>query len=418
MRIKNLRKEEKRDRSRVVAEIRWEDCKRPDHELYFETDRGFEKDLCCNPHAFLIAAVMPALCGGEKRIAIDAKVDPEIRGGLSAAMGWIRHWWYGPDTPLVRIEDKGDALPATREALGRTAMFFSGGVDSLAALRANRLNYSADHPLSVKDGLLIYGLEIEKPQVFDLVLRSINTLAEAADLSLIPVYTNVRELNPDWRFWERVYQDAVLSSVAHAFSTRFSTVSIAATYDIPNMQRAGTHPLLDLGYSSRDLRIHHDGITLSRLDKMRLISDWDVALQNIRTCNQSDLYRPDMLNCGQCRKCITTMLALMALGTLGKSHAFPVDGISPAFLRSNFEIYKTTAMWWQEVVQPLRERGHEELARVIEKKLDAYYRVQEKSDLFKAIAAKAKRMDQKYLNGKVREIRNSTRKRRGRVAAN
>ena len=418
MRIKNLRKEEKRDRSRVVAEINWEDCERPDHELYFETDRGFEKDLCCNPHAFLIAAVMPALCGGEKRIAIDARVDPEIRGGLSVAMGWIRHWWYGPDKPLVRIEDKGDALPATREALGRTAMFFSGGVDSLATLRANRLNYSAGHPLSIKDGLLIYGLEVEKPQVFELVLRSINTLAEAAGLSLIPVYTNIRELNPDWRFWERVFQDAVLSSVAHAFSTRFGTVSIAATYDIPNMQRAGTHPLLDLGYSCRDLRIHHDGVTLSRLDKMRLISDWDVALQNIRTCNQSHLYRPDMLNCGRCRKCITTMLALMALGALGKSHAFPVDGISPAFLRSNFEIYKTTAMWWQEVVQPLRERGHEELARVIEKKLDAYYRVQEKSDLFKAIAATAKRMDQKYLNGKVREIRNSTRKRRGRVAAN
>jgi hypothetical protein len=417
MRIENLRTEQKQNRARVAATIIWEDSERPEQELYFETDRGFEKDLACNPQAFLIAAIMPAFCGGEKRVAIEARVDPEIRGGILVAMTWIRHWWYDPDMPLVRIEDRGDAVPANRNDVRKTAMFFSGGVDSLALLRTNRINFPAGHPLSITDALLVFGLEVEQPQIFELVLRSINTVAQAAGLLLIPVYTNVRQLNPDWMFWERVFQDAVFASIAHAFAPRFSTVCLAATYDIPNIQPAGAHPLLDLSYSCRGLRILYEGLTLSRLDKLRLISDWDVAFQHIRTCNKSDLYRPEMLNCGKCRKCITTMLALMALGRLGATRAFPESGISPEFLRSNFDIYRTTSMWWQEIVQPLREQGHEELARIIEKKLDAHQRLQQKNDLKKAIIAIAKRIDRKYLNGRMREFSHSTGKKRGRVAA-
>jgi hypothetical protein len=217
-------------------------------------------------------------------------------------------------------------------------------------------------------------------------------------------------------FWERVFQDAVFASIAHAFTPRFSTMCLAATYDIPNVQPAGAHPLLALSYSCRDLRIQYDGLTLSRLDKLRLISDWDVALQNIRTCNKSDLYRPEMLNCGKCRKCVNTMLALTALGRLGDTRAFPQNGISSEFLRSNFDIYGTTVMWWQEIMQPLRGQGHEELARVIEKKLDAYYTAREKIDLKKAVVAIAKRIDRKYLNGKMREFKKSAGKKRGGVA--
>ena len=101
------------------------------------------------------------------------------------------------------------------------------------------------------------------------------------------------------------------------------------------------------------------------------------------------------------------MLALMALGKLDKTNAFPKTDISPEFLKSNFEVYKTTACWWEEVVQPLREQGYADLAHVIEKKLDAFYRQREKNDLHKAIVAKAKRLDQKYLHGRMHEIRHS-----------
>ena len=54
MKIENLRSEKRGDRSRVAATVIWEDCDRPTHEVYFETEEAFAKDLSCNPHSFLI----------------------------------------------------------------------------------------------------------------------------------------------------------------------------------------------------------------------------------------------------------------------------------------------------------------------------------------------------------------------------
>ena len=56
MRIENLRSEINGDRKRVAATVIWEELDRPLLDLYFETDREFEKDLTINPNSFLVAA--------------------------------------------------------------------------------------------------------------------------------------------------------------------------------------------------------------------------------------------------------------------------------------------------------------------------------------------------------------------------
>jgi hypothetical protein len=272
-------------------------------------------------------------------------------------------------------------------------------VDSLATLRANRLAFSEDHPWHIQDGLIVFGLETDQEDSFQHVLSAISGPAKDAGLTLIPLYTNARYLDADWMFWERKSQDAIFASIAYAFSNRVSDIVFASTYDIPSIQPAGTHPLLDLAYSSSQLTIHHADISLSRLDKVRLIADWEIAFQNIRTCNQSGSYESGKLNCGQCIKCIRTMLELEALGLLEKSHAFPQRRLTPELVLPILEIYKTTVDFFRELIDPLRNRNRHDLADIIDERIDQYESRKQWKDVLSSLKSMVKRYDRKYFDG-------------------
>jgi len=387
MKIENLRSEKDGNLKRVAATVIWEDCQRPTQEIYFQTTPEFAQDLSCNSHAFLVGCIMPAMQHGEARVFIDAEICPELRNGLITAMNWMRYW-YGQER-LVQIEAKIKSLPTPRTP-ERAGCFFSGGIDSLTTLRTNRLDFPLAHPGSFKDGLLIYGLEVEKPELFEQVVSTLSAIAEDADIKLIPVYTNIRHLDKDWTFWSKKFQGSVLAAVAHAFSRRLTTVSIPSSFDIHNLYPYGTHPILDPNYSSSDLRIKHDSFLLSRFAKTKLVADWNVALQNLRVCNRTDLIKPGSLNCGQCEKCIRTMTALVALGMMDKTHAFPENDVSPELLLAKAYIKSPpyALQYYQELMPPLAAQGRHDLVRGI-KRLIARYNRQER----------LRQIDRKLLNG-------------------
>lgn len=393
MKIDNLKSEKNGNRARVAATVTWEDCERATHEVYFETEEAFARDLTCNAHAFLIACIIPAMHYGEKRVSIDAEICPELREGLITAMSWLRHWFFQPDKKLVRIEAREQSGLLNLRKPERAGFFFSGGVDSFATLRANHLNFPEHHPRYIKDGLLVFGFEQANPQPFEYLRLSLSNAARDAGITLIPVYTNIflhywdEDIKNEFNFWTYEYMGAALASVAHAFVNRLSVVSINADYDIPNQRPLSSHPLVDPNYSSSDLRIRHDGITLSRYERTKLIVDWDVALQHLRVCNHSKRYQPDMLNCGKCEKCVRTMLALVALNSLDKTTAFPYNDLDKKILQSYLKLSRTTFPLYTELIQPLLEKGRYDLVRVIERKLSEFYKHQKMED-WKALIRK------------------------------
>jgi hypothetical protein len=406
VRIEDLRSERKGNRARVTATVTWEDCARENYDLYFETDEAFAKDLTCNPHAFLIACTIPAMHFGEKRIFIDDKVCPELRNGLITAMGWMRHWYYSPERPLVKIEALTQSKPPFPRTPEKAGFFFSGGIDSLATLRSNRINFPSEHPWSIKDGLLVYGLEQDIPEIFEYVKEEVSRIAIDAGITLIPVYTNLyleykqEDSINGWSFWYHEFMGAALAAIAHAFSSRLTTVSIAADYDIPNQRPHGSQPLLDPNYSSVDLRILHDGITLSRFEKTRLVADWDIAIQHLRVCNHYKLSRPRRLNCGKCEKCIRTMLALIALGVLDKTDAFPLKDISVKNIDA-ISLSNSTYPLYKELIIPLRVGGRGDLAEAIEHKLNDFHTLQK----MERIKMTIKKMDSAYFGGNLAKFK-------------
>ena len=294
MKIENLRTDKNNGRPRVTATVIWEDCGRPSYDVYFETEEKFSERLSCNPHSFLLACSIPALYYGEKRVLIDEEVCPEFRDGLMVAMAWLSHW-YGRERPC--IETKGRLLTYTERTQKRAAFLFSGGVDSFMTLRRNRLNFPREHPLSIRDGLLVFGLEQDIPEKFEYFKDFLTMAARDLDITLIPVYTNLylhyrqEDAKNNWYLWQHKFMGASLAATAHAFSRRFSRVSISPDYDIPHFHPNGSHPLLEPNYSSTDLRIRYDGTDLSRFERTKLIVDWGLPLPYLRVCNKYTLYR-------------------------------------------------------------------------------------------------------------------------------
>jgi hypothetical protein len=386
----------------VSATVTWEDADRPERRIYIKTDAQFADDLDCNPNAFLLAAVIPAMYHGERRVLVEGKVCPQLRNGLVTAMQILRRWYGEAKHCPVKIEATEGFEPPLPRSPQRAASFLSGGVDSLATLYANRLDFPLDHPGSIQDCFFVHGFDVggyehlnKNRENFDMAVASLSELASDAKVTLIPVYTNLRYLEDDDagpynnRIFTMESHGASLAAIAHAFSRRVTRAMIASSYNIEELAPWGSHPLLDPNYSSAAVCIQHDGARLSRFEKVGLIAEWDAALKTLRAC--LDTLRPDdVMNCGQCEKCLRTMTELLVFGKLRQCRTYPLDDISPDQVQtlkvrlngiddSPLTILTAgTAYHWRHLVAPLKRIGRHDLVKAIEAKLAEYekYRAQ------------------------------------------
>lgn len=405
MRIENLRSTNAGGRARVSATVIWENTGRDDYEVYFETEGEFSENLSCNPNAFMLACAVPAMHYGEKRVFIDAEICPELREGLTVALGWLRNW-FDKSIQLPIIEAKTISAYNPRDKPGRAGFFFSGGIDSFATLASNRANFPADHPRSIKDGLLVYGLEQDIPEIFELVKESLSVAASVVGITLVPVYTNLylpyreEDSKNHWEFWWGRFMGAALASVAHTFASRYFEVSISPDYDIPHQVPHGSHPLIDPNYSSCELRIRHNGVAYSRFEKTRLIAEWGLPLDHLRVCNQYRRYEPGKFNCGVCEKCVRTMLALLTVNALPRSAAFEADDVSREMV-AKISLEPSSIHFYEELLEPLRECGRSDLATEVQHKI-AEYGFRQK---ICGIKTKVKQFDKKYLGNSLSRLR-------------
>lgn len=424
MRLEHLRTITESDVTKACATVTWEDCDRPSREVFIATPAVFGDDLRADPNAFLVAAIMPALRHGERRVLVDGAVCPKLRNGLITAMQQLQYWHGDHGHALVTIEATEGFAPPVPTSRGRTASFMSGGIDALATLRGNRLDFPPDHPGFLRDCLFLHGVDVgaheqfeQNRESFESSVASLSELARAERFTLIPVYSNLRYLDDDDIFVHLYQFGAALAAVAHAFSRRISRGLIASSDSVQGgLVPMGSHPLLDPNYSSAAVDIEHDGIRLSRLDKIRLISQWQRGLQHVRSC--FDCFRPPgVLNCGRCEKCIRTMTGLLACGALKDCGTYPLDDVSPDLLqtletapmqydpekrRQWLKQVMTTLNYanqgsWRSMIPPLEELGRHDLVEVIKAKLAAYeahVRAHERCGM-----GRLKRFDDRWLRG-------------------
>jgi hypothetical protein len=372
LQLKDLALENNGSRTRLRATVVWEACDQPQREIYIETESQFAKDLSEDPHPFLVGCLIPAMHFGEERIQLKGRICPTLLEGLEVVQGLMVRWSKG-EYRLLSIETETLDYPRYTASNRHAALFLSGGIDSLAALRTILDHYPKNHPGMVKDCLMIHGFDIGgvvargmKYHVFDRAFSSLSNVAEDAGTTLIPVYTNIRHLCDDRDLWLNKFFGSVLAAVAHVFSKRIHLAYIASSYDIPHLHPCGSHPLLDPSFSSYELKIIHRDLAMTRMEKIRKVVAWDSAFQNLRVCLANV---PDRLNCGKCEKCVRTMLELIAVGALHKTCAFRERNVLPEDLSAFSIRIRERESFYREILPLLAEKGRMDLVAKIEEKL-------------------------------------------------
>ncbi|MCF8090098.1 MAG: hypothetical protein K9K63_10510 [Desulfotignum sp.] len=371
MKITQIQLEKDAGFATASARVIFEDRDLPGKTVFIKTPKDHGRGFGANPDAFLVGCLLPALHLGEKRIFVDGPVCPFLKEGVHVAMHILSHWTQGRYTPIL-VESAADAHQVPVNP-GRAGMVMSGGMDSLAALRLNRLNYPKTHPVYIRDGFFLHGFDIggvrdrgAKLHVFDRAVTAINRITEDAGATLVPVYTNLRHLCDERDLWLNSFFGAVLAAMTHGFSQRINLMFIGSSYDIANLHPCGSHPLLDPEYSSYAVRIRHRDYELARLEKIKIVSQWDMAFQNFRVCLANV---PDQLNCGRCEKCVRTMTELTALGLLHKTRAFEADEVTPEDI-AQFDItIRVRPPFYRPLIPLLKKQGRKDLADTIERLL-------------------------------------------------
>jgi hypothetical protein len=115
--------------------------------------------------------------------------------------------------------------------------------------------------------------------------------------------------------------------------------------------------------------VRHAGLHHTRLDRVRWVSQWPVALSSLRVCGHNPAHG---LNCGVCEKCLRTMTQLVALGKLGETDAFPVKDISAAMIRRQLLLHDYQLAPYKDALPLLTKRNRYDLVHAIRRKIFIY----------------------------------------------
>jgi hypothetical protein len=319
-----------------------------------------ETEVKPSADAALAACLMPAMRNGGS-LEIDEPISPRMlasqREYQAIQRAWSYGWNYGEE-PLLEVEVRApsretDPAPPT----GRVASFFSGGVDSFAAILANP---------EVTDLIFVRGVDIlprlsHQDGLADEVEASLREAAGELGKPLHVVETNVRELSDSLVRWEP-YCACPLVAVGHFFAPLFDRVLIAGDTDYETQPLMAAALLVDRQLSSEEMEIVDWGGRLNRERRVEMIAEHPVVRRTLRTCweNLGGAY-----NCGHCRKCLLTMVSLEAIGAREGVTTFPPElDLSPL---AGADINQPIALaLWEDLLDHVLDRGRTDLAPPLE----------------------------------------------------
>jgi hypothetical protein len=296
-----------------LVEVEFEiDGKR--YPVYF---RSNGRPLTGNIESFVGVALLPCMKTGTE-LAVNHEVSPRFLAALETIQDIYCCW----DSTMRRVKILG-ATPrvSSPSTEGRAASCFSGGVDSFYTFLRHRDE--------ITDLVFVHGFDIrlgraDRIELFERTSQMVRAVASHFGKNVIGIETNVRSVLDPYVDWGELGHGAGLAAIGHLLTPAIRRFYIPSTHTYADMFPWGSHPVLDPLRSTETCEFIHDGCGATRIDKVALISQSDVALQNLRVCyhNYDGAY-----NCGRCEKCLRTMINLEVVGALGRCTTFdrPLD---------------------------------------------------------------------------------------------
>lgn len=285
-------------------------------ELYFTLPECFADQITDRTDAFAVALLLTSMRCGEE-LHLQGALSPCLLEGLESYQELVSAWWpkLFQRIPIhARVLSPSPAPLATRGV----GVAFSGGVDSLYALWRALPQNEPIPSARATHGIFLHGFDIPLERVGEYESRrqEYEAMFDRLGLALIPVRTNIRQfLTPHVEL--NKYQVIPLASAALILSPLLSRMYIPSPggdhFILPN----GTSPIGDHLLSSESLEVVHHMGTVSRMEKVVQIVDWDEAQKNLRVCLEINR-KENEINCCRCWKCTRTMVELDLLGRLDR----------------------------------------------------------------------------------------------------
>ncbi|MDQ8162851.1 MAG: hypothetical protein P3C10_09750 [Gemmatimonadota bacterium] len=290
--------------------------------VWLEADAEADLPLDAIVSAFFI----PALRHGAP-LVLDGALSERLRSQLPYVADIVREWWGWQGA--LPVEPVGTPAPTggfLAPALRRSALLFSGGVDSFFSLLRG--------PVAPDALVFVDGFDVSLHDVArrDAACALVRRVADTVGVRTIRVTTNVRT-HPLFASlsWEQTHGGA-LAAIGHALRGEISHIIVSSTPSFREIAtRWGSHVRLDTLWSSEHLGVLHVGATHRRSEKLVAIAGEPLVREHLRVCWE---HRGTGLNCGVCEKCLRTQLLLLEREQL---HHFRTFDLSVADLTAAVE---------------------------------------------------------------------------------
>lgn len=315
MKVTNIVKTVSNNKVRLSAELIFNKGKR--HEIFFETDKEFEKFVITDGSPFLAAALPVAMINGEN-LEVEESVSEMLFKNTSKIKKLYQKYFNG----FKSISLKAKSVHKDSGKARSVGLFFSGGVDSFYSYlkNAQKIDYL----------IFVHGFDIplKEEELYKKLEKNILKIAKSEKVKLIKVRTNIRETFEWYLNWDQSHTFAINSI---ALFLRGGLKEIFASCGLANKKSGHNNmkPELDKLYATEIFKLNHFGC-IPKIAKFEFVGKHDLALNNLRICwtNPNGEY-----NCCECEKCFRSMLALYLSGSLKDAKTFK-KGLNLRKLRS------------------------------------------------------------------------------------
>lgn len=264
-----------------------------------------------------LVAMLPMAASRHENIQLSLPVDGLLKENLVAL---LRIWvdWY-PDLAEVAFDCPSYYTTDLHEH-GKTAVFFSGGVDSYFTLARHLPDNGYGLPAigNIDDLLTVWGFDVRLHDAsgFAPLFNILTQAASQVGRSHSIIHTNLKE--EAWAYleedawvdrWAKLTHGAGMSFISLMLEKRYRKVMVASSYPYPTLFPWGSHPMTDPLFSTSTTQIVHDGSFATRVEKTDLVARFPPAQSALHVC----LNMPQK-NCSHCEKCYRTLMTLDILG--------------------------------------------------------------------------------------------------------
>jgi len=272
-----------------------------DDYIYFRTPEKFQLHL--SAEWFIGIALLEAMITN-RSLEVDNRipVSQDICNRLHEIQSIFSCW-----NPKLSIIDVFCKTTATKKPFTAVGSFFSAGIDSSHTL----VRHMNDITHLVMFGVFDMGGDQKS---WDERIFNQTNFAKSMGKTLIPIETNARDWTDAKKIAWAFVHGLLLSSAGTALGMKRLYVPSSHTYN--ELFPRGSHPLSDPMWSTESTSVIHDGAGCRRGEKTRDILKHPEVANNLQVC-----WNNFHNNCGECSKCIRSMMAVHLLG--GKVNSLP-----------------------------------------------------------------------------------------------